>query len=80
VAGLLEDRLTKAKEDLEEAREAIKALCEPVAPPKDTLAYLRFFCAVESGNAEQLKENEPKRLALADLCKKYTFCTGHCWK
>jgi len=64
VAGLLKDRLTKAKEDLEEAREAIKALCEPVEPPKDTLAYLRFFCAVESGNAEQLKENEPKRLAL----------------
>jgi type I restriction enzyme R subunit len=67
VAGLLEDRLTKAKEDLEDTREAIKALCEPVALPKDTLAYLRFFCAVESGNAEQLKENEPKRLALYKL-------------
>ena len=64
VAGLLEDRLQKAREDLEEARESIKALCEPVEPPKETLAYLRFFCAVESGNAEQLKENEPKRLAL----------------
>ncbi|QOX79847.1 HsdR family type I site-specific deoxyribonuclease [Trichlorobacter lovleyi] len=64
VAGLLEDRLQKAKEHLEESRESIKALCEPVEPPKDTLAYLRFFCAVESGNAEQLKENEPKRLAL----------------
>lgn len=64
VAGLLEDRLQKAREDLEEARESIKALCEPVEAPRDTLAYLRFFCAVESGNAEQLKENEPKRLAL----------------
>lgn len=64
VAGLLEDRLGKAKEDLEEAREAIKALCEPVEAPRDTLEYLRFFCAEESGNAEQLKENEPKRLAL----------------
>jgi type I restriction enzyme, R subunit len=64
VAGLLEDRLAKAKEALEEAREAIKALCEPVEPPRDTLEYLRFFCAEESGNAEQLKENEPKRLAL----------------
>lgn len=64
VAGLLENRIAKAKEDLEEAREAIKALCEPVEQPKDTQAYLRFFCAVESGNAEQLKENEPKRLAL----------------
>ena len=64
VAGLLEDRLAKAKEDLEEAREAIKALCEPVEPPKDTGDYLHFFCAMESGNAEQLKENEPKRLSL----------------
>jgi len=64
VAGLLEDRLANAKEDLEEAREAIKALCEPVEPPRDTVEYLRFFCAKESGNAEQLKENEPKRLAL----------------
>lgn len=67
VAGLLEDRLTKAKEHLEEAREGIKALCEPVEQPRDTEAYLRFFCAVESGNAHQLKENEPKRLALYKL-------------
>ena len=64
VAGLLEDRLGKARERLEEAREAVKALCEPVEPPKDTAAYLRYFCAKESGNAEQLKDNEPKRLAL----------------
>ena len=35
VAGLLEDRLEKARERLEEAREAVKALCEPVEPPRD---------------------------------------------
>ncbi|UVA81714.1 type I restriction endonuclease subunit R [Pandoraea commovens] len=64
VAGLLEDRLAKAHEQLEEAREAIKALCEAVDAPKDTPAYLRYFCAKDSGNAEQLKDNEPKRLAL----------------
>ena len=64
VAGLLEDRLGKARERLEEAREAVKALCEPVEAPRDTAAYLRYFCAKESGNAEQLKDNEPKRLAL----------------
>jgi type I restriction enzyme R subunit len=64
VAGLLKDRLEKARERLEEAREAVKALCEPVEPPKDTAAYLRYFCAKESGNAEQLKANEPNRLAL----------------
>ena len=60
VAGLLEDRLDKARERLEEAREAVKALCEPVEAPKDSAAYLRYFCAKESGNAEQLKANEPQ--------------------
>lgn len=67
VTGLLENRLTKAKEHLEESREAIRALCEPVEAPKDTAAYLRYFCAADSGNAEQLKANEPKRLALYKL-------------
>jgi type I restriction enzyme R subunit len=64
VAGLLEDRLDTARQRLEETREAVKALCEPVEPPRDTAAYLRYFCAVHSGNADELKENEPKRLAL----------------
>ncbi|MDO8670686.1 MAG: restriction endonuclease subunit R, partial [Dehalococcoidia bacterium] len=64
VAGLLKNRLDKAREHLEEARETVKALCEPVEPPKDTMAYLRYFCAKDSGNSEQLKENEPKRLTL----------------
>ena len=64
VAGLLENRLDKAREDLEEAREAVKALCEPVEPPRDSAAYLHYFCAKESGNADQLKDNEPKRLKL----------------
>ena len=64
VKGLLENRLTKAREDLEDAREAVKALCEPVAAPQDSAAYLHYFCALESGNADQLKDNEPKRLKL----------------
>ena len=64
VKGLLEDRLGKAREDLEDAREAVKALCEPVLAPRDTAAYGHYFCAKESGNAAQLKDNEPKRLKL----------------
>jgi type I restriction enzyme R subunit len=64
VKGLLEDRLEKAREDLEDAREAVKALCEPVQAPRDSSAYLHYFCALESGNAAQLKENEPKRIKL----------------
>src|SRR5205823_4046601 len=61
------DRLEQARERLEETREAVKALCELVEPPRDTAAYLRFFCAAESGNAIQLKKNEPKRVALYKL-------------
>ena len=64
VEGLLKDRLQKGRERLEEVREQIKALCEPVEPPCDTAAYLHFFCATESGDAGQLEDNEPKRVAL----------------
>ncbi len=71
VAGLLEDRVDKARERLEETGEAIKALCEPVDPPRNTAAYLRYFCAEESGNAEQLKNNEPKRLSLYTCAAAY---------
>ena len=61
VQGLLKDRLQKGKERLEETREAVKALCEPVRPPCDSAAYIRYFCCEEAGNLEQLKANEPKR-------------------
>ena len=67
VKGLLENRLAKAAEDLEDAREAMRALLEPVEPPCDTAAHLRYFCAEESGNAAQLKDNEPRRLKLYKL-------------
>jgi type I restriction enzyme R subunit len=70
VAGLLKDRIESAKSDFEDALEAVRALVEPVENPKDSAAYLRFFCAVEDGSQEQLKENEPKRVALYDLVGK----------
>lgn len=66
VADLLKDRLEKGRERLEELREAIKALCEPVPPPRDREAHLTFFCGT-SDNADLLKENEPKRVALYKL-------------
>jgi type I restriction enzyme R subunit len=71
VEGLLKDRLQQGRERLEETREAVKALCEPVEMPRDSAAYLRYFCAAESGNAAQLKENEPKRVALYKLAAAY---------
>jgi type I restriction enzyme, R subunit len=42
----------------------VRALCEPVQAPRDSAAYLRYFCAKDSGDAAQLKANEPNRLVL----------------
>lgn len=63
VQGLLTDRLTKSREHLEELRESVKALCEPVAPPKDTINYVHYFCG-KSGDGDELEDNEQKRVAL----------------
>jgi type I restriction enzyme R subunit len=67
VAGLLKDRLEMGRERLEEAREAVKALCEPVAPPYDTRQYVQYFCAADTTDAAALKDNEPKRVKLYTL-------------
>ena len=64
IEGLLSNRIDKAREDLDEALEKVRAICEPVEPPKNTLQYQQYFCAKEQGNAEQLKANEPKRVEL----------------
>lgn len=67
VNGLLTDRLEKARERLEEAREAIKALCEAVSPPKSTIEYQHYFCGSDTTDKDQLKNNEPNRIALYKL-------------
>lgn len=63
VLGLLKDRLQEGKRDLDEALEVVRALCEPVAPPKDSAAYIRCFCG-DVENPYALKENEIKRVKL----------------
>ncbi|MEM7713923.1 MAG: HsdR family type I site-specific deoxyribonuclease [Cyanobacteria bacterium P01_A01_bin.68] len=64
VDGLLTNRLEKGRERLEESRETIKALCEPVAPPQNTPAYIRYFCAADIGDTETIINNQQKRIAL----------------
>lgn len=64
IEGLLSDRIDKAQEDLEDALERIRGLCEPVLPPKGTDEYRAYFVAKDAGNAEQIKANEPKRVEL----------------
>lgn len=67
VDGLLKNRLKRAKERLDEALEAIKALCEAVEPPKDILAHIRYFCGQNTDNPNDLKDSEPRRVALYKL-------------
>jgi type I restriction enzyme R subunit len=60
---LLQDRLKKGRERLDEALEAIALLCEPVEPPKGELEHIHYFC----GNTEipdDLQAHEPQRVAL----------------
>lgn len=60
---LLQDRLTKGRERLDNALEALHLLCEPVEPPKGEHEHIRYFC----GNTEiptDLQEREPQRTAL----------------
>ena len=64
VQGLLKDRIENAREDLDLALEKVRALCEPVEPPKDTPQYLDYFCAEDTSDQEALKETAPRRAAL----------------
>jgi len=60
---LLQDRLKKGKERLDQERENLVLLCEPVEPPKGELEYIHYFC----GNTEiqsDLQDREPQRAAL----------------
>lgn len=63
VAGLLTNRLIKWKEDLDEALETIRTLCEPVPPPRDTTAFIKFFCG-HSDDVASLTETKERRYAL----------------
>lgn len=60
---LLHDRLTQGKERLDDALEALALLCEPVAPPKDELAHIHYFCG-NTEVADDLQNREPLRVAL----------------
>lgn len=60
---LLQDRLKKGRERLDNAVEALALLCEPVEPPKGELEHIHYFCG-NTEVAEHLQEREPRRVAL----------------
>jgi type I restriction enzyme R subunit len=64
VAGLLKDRLEQAREDLDNALEMVRALCEPVKAPRHTQDYIHYFCGESGSNQDELTEKEALRLSL----------------
>lgn len=60
---LINDRLKKGRERLDNALEILALLCEPVEPPRGELEHIHYFC----GNTEipeDLQAREPQRAAL----------------
>jgi type I restriction enzyme R subunit len=67
VAGLLKDRLVQSKEDLDNALDMVRALCEPVKAPRHTKDFIHYFCGesgVEPTDEDERTEKEALRLTL----------------
>jgi type I restriction enzyme R subunit len=58
----LKNWLQEGREQLEEAREALKYLCEPVAVPREIEHYLRYFCG-DAADPNALNDTEPLRIS-----------------
>jgi type I restriction enzyme R subunit len=65
VNGLLLDRYEEAKERLETALEAVRAMCEPVHPQTEP-NFIHYFCG-NTENPEDIKSTEERRMALYKL-------------
>ncbi|MEO8012408.1 MAG: restriction endonuclease subunit R, partial [Dokdonella sp.] len=58
----LKNWLVEGRKKLDEAREALRYLCEPVPVPREVEQYLRYFCG-DAANADALNETEALRIA-----------------
>lgn len=67
VEGLIKNRSDEDTQNLIEALDKVRALCEPVQPPKGTVEYQHYFVTSTPGDFEQIKSNESKRVALYSL-------------
>ncbi|MBI9050789.1 MAG: HsdR family type I site-specific deoxyribonuclease [Anaerolineaceae bacterium] len=60
---LVQDRLSKSRERLDNAIETLALLCEPVEHPRDDLAHIHYFCG-NTEIADDLDAHQPQRVAL----------------
>ena len=58
---VLKDYLKEGKTKLDDAREALHYLCEPVPHPREIEQYLRYFCG-DANDSNALNDTEPLRL------------------
>jgi len=58
----LKNWLVEGKKQLDDARQALHYLCEPVPHPREVEQYLHYFCG-EAANPNALDETEPLRVS-----------------
>lgn len=58
----LKNWLVEGKKQLDDARQALHYLCEPVPQPREVEQYLHYFCG-NAANANALNETEPLRVS-----------------
>lgn len=58
----LKNWLLEGKKKLDEAREALRYLCEPVALPREVEQFLHYFCG-DAANSNALNETEALRVS-----------------
>lgn len=58
----LKDWLAEGRKKLDDAREALHYLCEPVPLPREVEQFLHYFCG-DAANPSALGETEPLRIA-----------------
>lgn len=63
INGLLADRYEVSRNNLENALEAVIAICEPVYPPKEEPQFIRYFCG-DPEDMEAISATEERRVAL----------------
>ncbi|MFT4257638.1 MAG: type I restriction endonuclease subunit R [Pseudoxanthomonas sp.] len=63
---VLKDWIKEGRKNIEQAREALLYLCEPVLAPRELEQYLHYFCG-EAEDAEALANTEPLRISFYKL-------------
>lgn len=58
----LKDWLKEGRKKLDESREAVHYLCDPVPPPREVEQFLHYFCG-SALNPTSLSDTEPLRIA-----------------